>query len=99
MPGIIDEKTKEYKNGTLEDLLFNAICISNEHYECISSFFNCLTKKNKSKFKRLHKNFLHVYLSSTNDYIGLKIGEAANKGAWDLNSEMFNNIKAMINDL
>ena len=56
----------------------------------------CVPQSCSTTFKRLHKNRLHSYLSATNEYVGLKIGEATNAGAWDWNHEMMQNFKDLL---
>jgi hypothetical protein len=48
----------------------------------VESGNQCL-QSNGNEIKRPHKTKLHTYLSGKNDFVGLKIGEAAKAGAWN----------------
>jgi len=67
--------------GTLEDLCLDIVkdCST---FDCVDTYIQCL-QSNGHKIKRPHKTKLHTYLSGKNDFVGLKIGEAAKAGAWD----------------
>jgi len=69
------------ENGTLEDLCWSIISEKPE-IPCIESFLNDVEKSSSIKLRRPHKNKLHSYLSATNQYVGMKIGEATKIGAW-----------------
>ena len=68
------------ENGTLEDMCLRTL--SKEWSGNILSKANSLVKD--FCFKRPHKNLLHTYFSLTDEYVGLKIGEAAKARAFDL---------------
>jgi hypothetical protein len=69
--------------GTLEDLCL-WMTENDPIRECVTLYIDCLKGKN-IKIARPHKTSLHSYLSGRNDFVGLKIGEAAKAGAWDWN--------------
>lgn len=77
------DSSKNLKNGTLEELCLETI--DNERKDKAINFV--LELHNEEKFKYLHKTKLHSYLSITDKYVGSKIGEASNYGAWNWNHE------------
>lgn len=46
--------------------------------------------------KRWHKNLLHACLAGTNEYVGSKQGEAAEKGAFDWSSPLHDGLRHTI---
>jgi len=82
-PGI-DENGKIYNSGTLEHLclkLFKEKSVN----EKIKTYINDFQSK-IGDFKKPHKNELHVSLSFTNNFVGLKIGETAQAKGFDFDS-------------
>ena len=77
-PGFNEEGLQ---SGTLEDLCLDIVkdCST---FDCVDAYILCL-QLNGYEIKRPHKTKLHTYLSGKNDFVGLKIGEAAKAGAWD----------------
>lgn len=65
--------------GTLEDLCLEIVkdCST---FECVDLYLECLQSKGH-EIRRWHKTKLHSYLAGQNDFVGLKIGEAAKAGA------------------
>ena len=85
-----------WTTGFLEDLLLPTLSresseeceFYNLHsvtHEFIFSVQNCRGKDNR--FVNSSKNFLYSYLSGTEKFVGLRLGEAAAKGAFDLDNE------------
>jgi hypothetical protein len=72
-----------FTSGTLEDLCLSTIK-NKSLLSCCESFLTCCTS-NGQVFTQKHKNKLYSYLSGTNEFKGMKIGEAAKCGAWDWN--------------
>ena len=79
--------------GFMEDLLLPALSqesseeceFYNLHsitHEFLFSVQNCRGKGNR--FVNTSRNFLYSYLSGTEKFVGLRLGEAAAKGAFDL---------------
>jgi hypothetical protein len=74
-------------NGTLEDLCLDTLSSTNKDtilnitVTAVSS-----ASAQVSAFSREHKNKLHTYLSLTNEYVGLKIGESAKAKAFDFSA-------------
>lgn len=92
-PGL-DSSGNVITNGTLEDLCL--MLIEHDHkVDCVDEFLNCASS-NEYAIKQVHKAKLHAYLSISNDYIGLKIGEAAKAGAFDWDSDAFKPFKELL---
>ena len=92
--------------GFLEDLLLPALSqessekceFYNLHsvtHEFIFSVQNCRGKGNR--FVNSSRNFLYSYLSGTEKFVGLRLGEAAAKGAFDLDNEVFKGLCEFLN--
>jgi hypothetical protein len=94
--------------GFLEDLLLPALSqessekceFYNLHsvtHEFLFSVQNCRGKGNR--FVNSSRNFLYSYLSGTEKFVGLRLGEAAAKGAFDLENEVFNDLREFLSRL
>ena len=94
--------------GFLEDLLLPALSqesseeceFYNLHsitHEFLFSVQNCRGKGNR--FVNTSRNFLYSYLSGTEKFVGLRLGEAAAKGAFDLKNEAFKDLREFIDEL
>ncbi len=82
-------------NGTLEDLCLNVLRASDAR-EILHDVDAVLSKHT---LRHLHKNRLHGYFSCTDRYVGLKIGEASNANAFDVNSPALQSLKAFLLNL
>ena len=91
-----------FENGTLEDLCLEIIDSGSENgaTETIlantDKYMNELCDLRGKQFTRPHKNYLHLYLSSTDSYVGAKVGEAAKCGAFDFSSSKLNQLRSLI---
>jgi len=91
-----------FRNGTLEDLCWDILLDSKESVsleKLLNSVDDYITKIEKIReedMKRRHKNKLHLYFSSTDLFVGSKIGEAAKYGAFDFSNEKMTDLKKMI---
>jgi len=96
LPGFrADAKDKPILSpGTLEDLCLE-IVKDNTIFECVDQYLECLRSKGR-KIKRPHKAKLHSYLAGENNFVGLKVGEAAKAGAWDWNHARLTPFKEVI---
>ena len=94
--------------GFMEDLLLQTLnkesseeCeFYNLHsitHEFLFTVQNCRGKDNR--FVNISRNFLYSYLSGTEKFVGLRLGEAAAKGAFDLNSKCFKDLRDFMNGL
>ena len=66
-------------------------------HEFLFSVQNCRGKGNR--FVNTSRNFLYSYLSGTEKFVGLRLGEAAAKGAFDFEHESFKDLKEFISKL
>ena len=71
--------------GALEDLCWKILTDSNaEQVQAeILQFIELLKSEYSRKYPREFKNRIHTYFSVTDDYVSLKIGEAAKAGAFN----------------
>ena len=94
--------------GFLEDLLLPALAqesseeceFYNLHsvtHEFLFTVQNCRGKGNR--FVNSSRNFLYSYLSGTEKFVGLRLGEAAAKGAFDLENEVFRDLREFLSRL
>ena len=87
-------------SGSLEDLLIDnlnengANLLLNDIY----SFLNELKSKGRS-FKWPQKSKLHMYFSVTNDFVSMKIGEATEAGAFNLECWEMNTLKELFRSI
>jgi hypothetical protein len=86
------------KKGTLEDLCLK-ICVPEIPVEEVSGYVDDFERKRPEHFKRPHKNRFHAALSFSDDYVGLKIGEAAKASAFDFNSPYLQPFIQMIQEV
>jgi hypothetical protein len=88
-------------NGTLEDLCLDILSEQGASplLENIDSFIELLKKQRARKFPHLHRSRLHCYLSITDDYVAMKIGEAAQAGAFDFHHEKLKPLTAFLREM
>ena len=88
----------EPTNGTLEDLCFSIL--SNvkapDLKQEIANFMDTLKAKHQFNFTHPFKTQLHTYFSIHNNYVSLKIGEAARAGAFDWNHKKLTPLKEFL---
>lgn len=84
--------------GTLEDLCLE-IMKTDDVIQNVDRFINDLQSAGKRTFPRVHKNKLHTYLSVTEPYVSLKIGEAGKAGAYDWSHEKMKRIAGFIKEI
>jgi hypothetical protein len=77
------------ENGTLEDLCLRTL--SQKNADEVLGVVDSVAQN--FKFKRPHKNRLHAYFSLTDEYVGLKIGEAAKACAFNFESPEIASLK------
>jgi hypothetical protein len=86
--------------GTLEDLCLGTLAGPNSGSVLgIADGAISSAVKKTVIFTREHKNRLHTYLSLTNEYVGLKIGESANAGAFDFSAENLKPLKDLLKNI
>lgn len=86
------------ENGTLEDFCISILSESQwDHMEKdIGSFLDSFSKDYGINYPRKFKNMLHTYFSTSDDFVGLKIGEAAKAHAFDWENEKITGIKEFL---
>ena len=107
---IFPRKSKKgnWTPGFMEDLLLPALAqessevcefynLHNVTHEFLFSVQNCRGKGNR--FTNVSRNFLYSYLSGTEKFVGLRLGEAAAKGAFNLEHESFKDLKEFLSKL
>lgn len=89
------------QNGTLEDLCLSILSdtSADNTLEHIDKFLANLEKYRGKPFSRIFKAKLHTYFSVHNDYVSLKIGEAAKAGAFDWKNATLNPLKNFIREI
>lgn len=92
LPGM--NESGNFRNGTLEDLCLELVQIPSREnisakdiYSLTLEFLTEIKNRRNIDFSRIHKNRIHALLSGTDKFVGMKIGEAAKSGAFDLSSE------------
>ncbi|MBR6422326.1 hypothetical protein IKS86_06410 [bacterium] len=97
---LFPECSSDLKNGTLEDLCLSVLEESGvTGISEIDSFLSDLEKREIRIFPRRFKTRLHTYFSITDDFVSLKIGEAAKAGAFDWNSPKLDQIKSFLEEM
>jgi hypothetical protein len=87
-------------NGTLEDLCLGALSSANK--DTILNITDAAVSSASAQagaFSREHKNKLHTYLSLTNEYVGLKIGESAKARAFDFSASNLKPLIALLEEI
>ena len=102
MPGPGESGT--YRDGALENLCLDLLNTdieleTDELLECISEYMDRLEQKRGKGWKCPHKNRLQLALSSTDAFVGDKLGQAAVKGAFDFSGDAMTELKAKIIDM
>ena len=100
MPGMDDNGN--LRNGTLEDLCLDLLKLETEYNDAaqltkdINDYIDKIQEIRIAQLKRIHKTRLHIALSSMNECVGAKIGEAAQRGAFDFSNDKLSRLKGMI---
>lgn len=73
------------RSGTLEDLCLNILddTVAETPLEEIDIFVEHLEQSRRQTFSHRHKTRLHTYFSVNNKFVSMKVGEAADAGAFD----------------
>ncbi len=89
--------------GTLEDLCLSILREEKPPtiLEDVDGYLQHIEAQRKEQFKKIHKNkfytylaSIYTYLASTDEYVSLKIGEAAKANAFNWNSERLSSMKS-----
>lgn len=96
------KETKRWQQGYLEDALWTALkhetAEYNDYYNLHNMSAEYLTLVNNNRGREQHlKNYsrhlLYTYFAATEKYVGIRLGEAALMGAFDLQHAAFNSLK------
>lgn len=82
-------------DGTLEDICLNILSEKNGQ-SILSSIDTFLTEMESSfrrSYRRKHKNRLHTYLSSSDEFVTMPLGTASSAGAFDWDSRELEPLK------
>ncbi len=99
-----DEKG-EYIKGTLEDLCVSILKNKDTEFsgkellENVDKYLVDVKSQRKKDFRTTHKNKLHTYFSSTDSFVGMKIGEAAKAQCFDFSHVNLDFLKNAVIDL
>ena len=86
------------RDGTLEDLCLSILKEENHSIilDEVQLFLKSLEQNHKRQFPHIFKSKLHTYFSVTDDFVGLKIGEAARARAFDWNNDKLAFLKSFL---
>lgn len=90
---------KEDLRGAIENLCFQLIDEQTGHKSLLTqarAFIDHAEKLGGETLKHKDKNILHAYFSSTNKFVGKRIGLAATSGAFDIKSEILRPLAELI---
>lgn len=89
------------QDGTLEDLCLSILSDSNaeETLEEIGLFLTQLEKRRQKPFSRIFKAKLHTFFSVHDNYVSLKIGEAAEAGAFNWKNPVLEPLKNFMQEV
>lgn len=82
------------RKGMLEDLLLEGVA-DDPVMPCVDTFMECVAQRSAAPPKVLSKARAHAFLSSR-ERANLQIGEAAQKGYWQLGSRAYDEIRAFL---
>ncbi len=96
------KETKRWQQGYLEDALWTALKHEtseyNDYYNLHNMSAEYLTLVNNNRGREHHlinysRHLLYTYFAATEKYVGLRLGEAAMAGAFDLDHYIFISLK------
>ena len=84
--------------GTLEDLCLRILSENNNKniLSTIESFLDVMESSYERSYHRKHKNKLHTYLSSSDEYVTMPLGTASSAGAFDWDSDELESLKCFL---
>lgn len=98
-------KGSGWRRGYLEDMLLDALqeaTAESEHFMCLRNvaedFLLCAnTCRQRDQHLRIYsRHLLYAYFAATERFVGLRLGEAARIGAFDLEHPRFRNLKRFL---
>lgn len=96
---LFPECSKRVQKGTLEDLcidILNLSQISNTDIQLVKEWMNKLSVEYGKQWSHAHKSKLYLCFSINNQFVGKKLGEAADAHAFDWNSGRLKSLKDCI---
>ena len=83
--------------GMIEDVCLNSVS-SDPAMQCVDRYFECISQANTPgpKEVRMSKARVHAFLASREDP-SLRLGEAAQRGIWPLESDAFLPLRELLN--
>lgn len=84
------------KSGTLEDLCVDILAGENSKSVLVDVDKALAPYMRENGLRRPHKNRLHAYFSFTNEFVSLKIGEAAKARAFSWDSPQIESLKKFL---
>lgn len=86
--------------GTLEDLCLRILSENNfkDILSSIDLFLEAMESSYGRGYRRKHKNRLHTYLSSSDEYVTMPLGLASSAGAFDWDSSELEPLKCFLTD-
>lgn len=90
--------TLNNRAGTLEDLCLRILSENNNKniLSTIESFLDVMESSYGRSYRRKHKNKLHTYLSSSDEYVTMPLGTASSAGAFDWDSDELESLKCFL---
>ena len=84
--------------GTLEDLCLRILSEKKNKniLSSIESFLDVMESSYGRSYRRKHKNKLHTYLSSSDEYVTMPLGTASRAGAFDWDSDELESLKCFL---
>ncbi len=82
------------ENGTLEDLCLRMLAAANA--DAVLSHADVALEPYAPQLSRIHKNRLHAYFSLTNDFVSMKVGEAAKAQAFRYDVPQIESLKSFL---
>jgi len=88
------EREWELLPGSLEDLCLATI-EPNPILECVDQYLQCV-ERTENGVTHPRKSKLHAYLAGNKKYVGMKIGQATEAKAWNLNHPAFSRYRKLL---
>lgn len=85
------------KNGALENLCLDSVQ-DDPAMECVNSFMDCIEEKLQDQPNNLSKSKIQAFLA-TRENPELQIGEAADAGYWNFDSQIYDKLKSALHKL
>lgn len=82
------------RRGMLEDLLLQAVA-DDPAMPCVDSFIECVKERSVAPPKLISKAKAHAFLASR-EKTGLRIGEGADRGYWQLDNDAFDEVRGFL---